>query len=120
MKDKINSMVVDVSSEIPKMFMQSNRFKKSMCHFTGKGGSPLQVGKSRNSKEIRKSKINGKNSPNNSMFKYSLNGFINSKRFIKNYQRKERNSTGKNKHLELLNKISTGKKRDSKKSTYLI
>ena len=109
-------MLDDLSTDIPKMFLQTNRYKKSKCHLTDKKGNQVKEIKSRNSKEIRKGKANNKQSPINSMFNYSLNGFINSKRFIKNYQKKDKSSNGKSKHLEMLNKISNGKKRDSKKS----
>jgi hypothetical protein len=108
-------MILDVSSEIPKMLMQTNRFRKLNGNFGGKGGSPVQHQK-RNSKHVKSSKNDIKKSPSNAVFKYSLNGFINSNRFVKNYRTKERGSTGNKKHVDLVNKLQPGKKKDSKRS----
>lgn len=95
------------------MFVQTNRFKKSLGNFPGKGTSS-QNAKGRNSRDLRGAKGNGKKSPSNAVFKYSLNGFLNSNRFVKNFRGKETGKTKK--HIDLLNKIATGKKRDSKRS----
>ena len=113
-QDRKKNMVVDISSEMPKMFLQSTRFKKSGLGYSGQTGSPGQNIKVRNPKELRNLKGGNKKSPSNAVFKYSLNGFINSNRFIKNYRPKHRDSTKK--QMDLLNRIATGKKRDTKRS----
>ena len=106
-------MILDVSSDIPKMLIQTNRFKKLNGHLGSKGGSPTQQQK-RNSKNYKYAKNEVKKSPSNALFKYSLNGFINSNRFIKNYRTKERGSTGARKHIDIMSKATTGKKKETK------
>ena len=95
------------------MLMQTNKFRKLNGNFGGKGGSP--VNQKRNSKNLKSGKNEGKKSPSNAVFKYSLNGFINSNRFIKNYRTKERGSTGNKKLVDLANKLP---KKDSKRSKW--
>lgn len=102
-------------ADVLKVGGQTSRFKKLSGQFAGKETSPKQFAKARDSKGLRSSKHESQKSPSN-MFKYSLNGFINSNRFVKNYRPKERGSAGVRKHVELLNKIAVGRRRDTKRS----
>lgn len=108
---------VTVEADIPKVGGQTSRFKKLNGQFATKETSPKQFLKVRDPKGLRSSKHENRKSPTN-MFKYSLNGFINSNRFVKNYRAKERGSAGMRKHVELLNKIAVGRRRDTKRSKF--
>lgn len=96
-----NKLGASSTSDLSKIFLQSGRFKKSFV-LSSNHGSPIGNSKKRSPKVTA------------TAAKFSMNGFLNSNRFIKNFEKKDKQESQKKRQKGLFCKLDHIKKKDHK------